>query len=180
MALGTENIYNESINIIHETDLELNEDSGILNQPVDINNPNWQEIAKTNAASFFQKHKPKLVACAQILVNLFPLIDDKENRNFILQKIRQTEFLKNYLTLDSDCNSESNFRNNVILFILLDLGIDSRDWIIAFEQCVKQAYKNNIDVKGILEELLYLANDLNHHDMGSAKDLMNKIIKHYE
>lgn len=172
--------YQRLINNIHQTDAKLNEDAPILNKKIDVSSPDWKRTAIRKMELFAERNKPYILDCANLLAYEFPLIDNKQERDYILQEIHQTTFLKNYLTVYTHCNTEENFRNTVTLFILTDLGADSRDWILALNDCVKEAFQNKIDIRTNLETLLFLANDSNHHGLESAKDFIEALIWKYE
>ncbi len=172
--------YQGLINTIQQTEARLNEDAPILNEKIDINSPDWEQTAMRKMEIFGERNKPQILDCANLLAKEFPLIGNKQARDYILQEIRQTTILKNHLTIYTPCNTELNFSRAIILFILTDLSMDSRDWILALKDCTNEAFQNKIDVKKILSSLLFLANDSDHHGMGSAKDFIRDIIRVYE
>ena len=172
--------YQRLINYIHQTDAKLKEDAPILNEKIEMNSPDWKLTAMRKMERFAERNKPYIQDCANLLAYEFPLIDNKQERDRILQEIHQTKLLKNYLTLYTHCDTEESFRNTVTLFIVTDLGIDSRDWILALNDCVKEAFQNKIDVSKKLKSLLFLTNDFNHHGLGSAKDFIEDLIRKYE
>ncbi len=169
--------YQVLINNIQQTEARLNEDAPILDEKIDINSPDWEQIAMRKMEIFGERNKPHILHCANLLAKEFPLIGNKQARDYILQEIRQTTILKNHLTIYTHCNTEVNFSKTVTLFILTDLGVDSRDWILALKDCTKEALRYNIEVKKILSTLLFLANDADHHGMGSAKDFIRDMIR---
>jgi len=59
----------------------------------------------------------------------------------------------------------------------LDLGRDSRDWMLSLRDCVEKGFQHKIAVAKHLKDLLFLANDLDHHGMGSARKLMEDTLK---
>lgn len=176
MLPGQHEPYQGLIDRIQQTEARLNQDAPILDEKIDMNSPDWEQTAKRKMEIFGERNKPHILSCANLLAKEFPFIENKQARDYILQAIRQTTILKNYLTIYVDCSTELNFSNTIILHILTDLGVDSRDWILALKDCTKEAVQNNIDVKKILSNLVFLANDADHHGMGSAKDFINDII----
>lgn len=170
--------YKRLMNTVHKTDERLNRDRWILDEEIDMNDSGWRMLAMQKYDVFFQRNKSIIVDCAQLLVQEFPLISDAYRKD-VLHQIRQTVFLKDHLTLLTDCDTDRDFRNNIILHILLDLGPDSRDWILSLRDCVEKGFQHKIAVAKHLKDLLILANNVDHHGMGSAKKLIEDTLKKY-
>lgn len=170
--------YKRLMNTIRETDERLNIDRWILDEQIDINDSDWRKLAIQKYDLFFQRNKSIIVGCTRLLIKDFPLID-KAYRKDILHQIRQTVTLKDHLTLLTDCDTDTDFRDNIILHILLDLGPDSRDWILSLRDCLEKGFQYKIAVAKHLKDLLFLANDVDHHGMGSARKLMENNLKKY-
>jgi hypothetical protein len=168
--------YERLMNTIHETDERLNSDRCILDEKIDLNDSDWRKLAMQKYEVFFQRNKSVIIDCARLLVQEFPLIGEAYRKD-VLHQIRQTVTLKDHLTLLTDCDTDTDFRNNIILHILLDLGADSRDWILSLRDCMEKGFQNKIAVAKHLKDLLFLANDLDHHGMGSARKLMEDTLK---
>jgi len=168
--------YKRLMNTIHETDERLNTDRWILDGKIDMNDSDWRKLAIQQYEVFFQRDKSVIIDCTRLLVQEFPLIG-KAYRKDVLHQIRQTVTLKHHLTLLSDCNTDTDFRNNIVLHILLDLGPDSRDWLLSLRDCAEKGFQHKINVAKHLKDLLILANDVDHHGMGSARKLIEDTLK---
>lgn len=170
--------YKKLVNTIHETDERLNADRWSLDEKIDLNDSDWRKLAIQKYDVFFQRNRSIIIDCAQFLVQEFPLIGDAYRKD-VFNQIRQTVTLKDHLTLLSDCDTDTDFRNNIVLHILLDLGSDSRDWIRSLRDCVEKGFQHKIAVAKHLKDLLFLANDVDHHGMGSAWKLIEDTLKKY-
>lgn len=170
--------YKRLINTIRETDKILHTDRWILDGKIDMNDSGWRSLAKQKYEIFFQRNRLVIIDCTRFLVQEFPLIG-KAYRKDIFNQIRQTLTLKDHLTLLTDCNTDTDFRNNIILHILLDLGSDSRDWILSLGDCAEKGFQHKIAVAKHLKDLLILANDVDHHGMGTARKLMENTLQKY-
>ncbi|MET4547841.1 hypothetical protein ABIE26_005189 [Pedobacter africanus] len=168
--------YKRLMNTIHKTDERLNADRWILDEKIDLNDSDWRKLAMQKYDVFFQRNKSLIIDCTRLLVQEFPLISDAYRKN-VLHQIRQTVTLKDHLTLLTECDTDTDFRNNIILHILLDLGPDSRDWILSLRDCVEKGFQHKIAVAKHLKDLLILANDVDHHGMGSARKLIEDTLK---
>ena len=70
--------------------------------------------------------------------------------------------------------TEAGFRQDLILFSMLDQGKDSRDALLALRALCEQARSAGIDVKPILQEVAGLSSDENKYGMGSTKRMLDE------
>ena len=70
-------------------------------------------------------------------------------------------------TVNSD-----QFRQQLLLFSLIDQGQDSRDAILQLQYFTKTARTLGIDTRSILEEIAVISSDQNKYGMGSTKQMM--------
>ncbi len=70
--------YQRLINSIQQTEARLNEDAPILDEKIDINSPDWEQIAIRKMEIFGERNKPHILNCANLLAKEFPLIGNKQ------------------------------------------------------------------------------------------------------
>jgi hypothetical protein len=70
--------------------------------------------------------------------------------------------------------TEAGFRQDLILFSMLDQGKDSRDALLALRALCEQARSSGIDVKPILREVAEFSSDENKYGMGSTKRMLDE------
>jgi hypothetical protein len=68
--------------------------------------------------------------------------------------------------------TEAGFRRDLILFSMLDQGIDSRDALLALRALCEQTRSAGIETKPILREVARLSSDENKYGMGSTKRML--------
>jgi hypothetical protein len=71
-------------------------------------------------------------------------------------------------------NTEADFRQDLILFSMLDQGKDSRDALLALRALCEQAQAAGIDIKPILREVAEFSSDENKYGMGSTKRMLDE------
>jgi hypothetical protein len=69
---------------------------------------------------------------------------------------------------------EENFRKDLALLIMDDLGLDTRDTIMNLEALVVGAKAQGIRTQQILREMKKKAGTTDHHGMGSMRKLLEK------
>ena len=69
-------------------------------------------------------------------------------------------------------SNASEFRNQLLLFSLIDQGQDSRDAILEIAYLIDRAKANGIDTTPILTEIAALSSDHNKYGMGSTRQMM--------
>ena len=70
--------------------------------------------------------------------------------------------------------TEAGFRQDLILFSMLDQGKDSRDALLALRALCEQARAAGIETRPILREVAGLSSDENKYGMGSTKHMLDE------
>lgn len=144
--------------------------------PIDINDDNWFEIAKRQGEEFYNENKNIIEQITKKLIEFFPICNQRQRKE-IIDVLNETENLKSNLSTNlHKKNSKEWFEEKILLFILADLGNDSRDALLELNELYNISLKSNIDLKSIVKDKIELASDLNKHGMGSTKSILYDFI----
>ena len=146
-------------------------------EKIDINQPDWVEIAQRNALEYKRQihsiiEEVRIKICMAIAAN-----DERISVENLKRKIDSTEVLKKHLrySIEELKNSDNNeleaiIKRAIFFFILKDMDPDPRDEMIYFKDLVNTARLKQINYKKIIMQLIKYAGE----DVKVGVDLSTK------
>ncbi|MCJ8289315.1 MAG: hypothetical protein HRT58_22695 [Crocinitomicaceae bacterium] len=145
-------------------------------KPIDLNQDDWFQVAQQQSTNFYEENRSILESISKSFIDFFPKYDISQQKEILLA-LRSTENLRNNLSTNiHEENSKEWFDERVLMFILRDLGNDTRDEMMEMNALYKSSKEQNIDLLAIIKSKIEFANDEDWHGMGSAKSILQKTI----
>lgn len=145
-------------------------------EPIDINQDDWFQVAQQQSVNFHKENRSILESISKALIEFFPKYDVSQQKEILLT-LRNTESLRNNLSTNiHEENSKEWFNEKILIFILRDLGNDTRDEMMEVNALYKSSKEQGIDLIEIIKSNIEFANDEDWHEMGSAKSILKKTI----
>ena len=141
---------------------------------IDINDPDWQEKLQRS---------PKLADTLGLREEIREVTDsliwnfydsNSAGRNKIKKLLRNNDGFAYSMEASPSQEPAENFRKDLALLIMDDLGPDTRDAIVNLESLIVEAKAQGVRTQQILKEMKKKAGTTDHHGMGSMKKLLEK------
>lgn len=146
------------------------------NDEIDMNSNSWRALAMQQQKDFYEENRSVLEPFSEMLIHDFQKCDAVQ-RQEIFVALKDTKQLRSYLSTNlHQEHSKEWFNERVLVFILHDLGCDTRDALMEIHALNIQSKKHNVDLVEIIKTNSNLANDVNWHGMGSAKGILENMI----
>lgn len=143
---------------------------------IDMSNKNWRALAIQEGKDFYEEHRDAIEPLSERIVDAFQKCDAAQ-RQEIFVALKRTKQLSSYLSTNQhEKYSKEWFNERIFLFILHDLGYDTRDALMEIHALNVKSKKHNVDLVEIIKANRRLADDVNWHGMGSTKRILDNWI----
>ena len=151
-------------------------DKANYSQKIDLNQDNWMELCIQSSKNFYEENRSVLESVSKKILLNFPKYNLSQ-RQQIFAALKKTKHLKSYISTNlHEKNTKEWFQERILIFILYDLGFDTRDEIVEINALCNASKQHNIDLSEIVKAQIEYANDINWHGMGSTKSLLERLL----
>ena len=141
---------------------------------IDINDPDWQEkLEQSPELADTLGLRKEIREVTDCLIRRF-CESDSAGRSRVKNLLRKNDGFRYSMEASLSHDPEENFRKDLALQIMDDLGPDTRDAIVNLESLIVEAKAQGVRTQQILKEMKKKAGTTDHHGMGSMKKLLEK------